>query len=252
MEKISILYYSGVGNTKTIAKRMNCYLKNKNDVDMYSIEELPKDFKFDIYSRVIIGFPTIHSAPASLMVDFIQKVNSTNKKIPVFVYTTCGLYSGNAIRIFCKLLICKNMIPVYTSSYRCPAVDGILLMPNIKQWYNYEKGLSFKIKKDLDQFIGMEKFIEKIPKFKWYSALNFPNKVFGQHMKFKIYLHKENCTSCGLCIKKCPVKACKNDENGIVLVDSDNCVNCYRCIHHCPQRALSLSKRKIPSKVLIH
>ena len=250
MNKIVILYYSGVGNTKTIAQYMYNYLKQKQSVDMYSIEELSTEFSFDKYSKVIIGFPTIHTEPAVPMTHFIQQLDKSEKKLPTFVYTTCGLYSGNAIRIFCKLAIAKNIVPTYTSSYRSPATDGILLTPKIKRWYGYEKGLSFRIKGDLENFLNIKGVRSKIPRLKWYSALNYPNKMIGKYTKFQIYLHESKCIKCGVCIENCLVGAYVKGDDNLPIFDVGKCVNCYRCIHHCPKRALSLSKRKTPEKTL--
>ena len=242
MDRIIILYYSGVGNTKRIAQYMYNYLRQKSSVDIYSIEELPANFSVDKYSKLIIGFPTIHAEPATLMMQFIQRINVSDKKLSTFVYTTCGLYSGNAIRIFCESAIVKNIVPTYTNSYRCPAIDGILLTPRIKRWYSYEKGLSLKIKNDIGQFFKTNGNCAKIPRLKWYSILNYPNKMLGKNTKFKIYLHKNKCVKCRLCIEKCPVGACVSNANNLPAFHAAKCVNCYRCIHHCAQRALSLSK----------
>ena len=242
MDKIIILYYSGVGNTKRIAQYMYNYLKRRSNVDIYSIEELPTDFSFNKYSKLIIGFPTIHAEPATPMMHFVRRINARTKKLPTFVYTTYGLYSGNAIRIFCELAIVKNIIPVYTNGYRAPAIDGILLTPKIKRWHSYEKGLSIKIKNDVGQFLNTNEDCAKIPKLKWYSVFNYPNKLIGKHTKLKIYLHENKCVKCGVCTEKCPAGACTNDASNLPIFDITKCINCYRCIHHCPQRALSLSK----------
>ena len=251
MGRIGILYYSGVGNTKRIAQHMYNYLKRNGSTDIYSIEELPVDFSFDKYSKLIIGFPTIHTEPALLMMHFVQQLGKMKKKVPAFVYTTCGLYSGNAVKILCEQAIVKNIIPVYTRSYRCPAVDGILLTPTIKRWYTYEKNLPSKIEKDLKCFLKTTEIQDKTPKLKWYSALNYPNKVIGKNKKFRIYLHGKKCVKCGLCAKQCPVGACAKASDGRPLFDTGKCINCYRCIHNCPQLALSLSKRMMPMKTLI-
>ena len=250
MNKIVILYYSGVGNTKTIAQYMYNYLKQNHNVDMYSIEELSTEFSFDKYSKAIIGFPTIHTEPAVPMTHFIQQLGKSKKPLPTFVYTTCGLYSGNAIRIFCKSAIAKNIVPIYTSSYRSPAIDGILLTPKIKRWYAYEKGISLRIKVDLENFLSITGVRSKIPRLKWYSALNYPNKMIGKYTKFQIYLHESKCIKCGVCIENCAVGAYVKGDNHLPILNARKCVNCYRCIHHCPKRALSLSKRKAPEKTI--
>lgn len=67
MNRFLVLYYSGVGNTKYVASKMYDMLMMQCNVDIYSIENLPDSFKFDNYSALVIGFPTKHSAPASLL-----------------------------------------------------------------------------------------------------------------------------------------------------------------------------------------
>ena len=252
MAKIGILYYSGVGNTQYVANIIYNYLINNNEAAIFSIEHLPNNFNVNDYSKLIIGFPTIHSEPAKPIVDFINNLATPDNNIPSFIYTTCGLYSANTIKIFCKLCLKKKIIPVKTNSYRCAATDGILLAPFMDIWYHHKKGLEEIIKADTNQFINLDAFVPAIPKLKWYSLLNYPNKLLGKYLRFKIYLHESNCTKCGLCIKNCPASAYTIGKKGYPLFNSWKCINCYRCIHHCPELALSLSKKKTPKRVLVN
>ncbi len=45
------------------------------------------------------------------------------------------------------------------------------------------------------------------------------------------------CTSCGLCVKVCPMKNITMDEKGLPRWNG-NCAMCLGCIHHCPVRAI--------------
>ncbi len=249
MKDILILYYSGVGNTKRIAYYISDNLSLKNDVEIYSIEEL-KDYNIiNEYKALVIGFPTIHTSPAKPILEFLDKLLPLNNPKAAYVFTTCGLYSANTIRIFDKLCVKKNIIPIINRSYKCPATDGMLLAPFMKYWFSYKNNLWEQITADCFEFVkhlkGQPKAV--IPKIKLYSILNYPNKVLGHKFPLKVYMHKEKCVNCGLCVSNCPVRAIKMNDN-LVKINRALCINCYRCIHNCPKKALSLSKKSTPYK----
>lgn len=252
MEKILILYFSGVGNTKQVAQKIASNIPEKYQTEIYSIEATKNKLNLEEYKAIIIGFPTFHTAPAEPMVRFIEKLQIQKKPIPAYIFTTYGLYSSNTLRIFAKKSIKKNIIPVLNKGYRCKATDGILLTPFIKFWFTEEKNLNEKIAKHTEEFINMiDKPIEvKIPRVKIYSILNYPNKLLGKKYKFKIYINKKECVQCINCVINCPVNAYLVDEFDFPEINTEKCINCYRCIHHCRSRALSLSRKKIPKRTL--
>ncbi|MEG2019021.1 MAG: [Fe-Fe] hydrogenase large subunit C-terminal domain-containing protein [Synergistaceae bacterium] len=57
-------------------------------------------------------------------------------------------------------------------------------------------------------------------------------------MKY-INVAKANCKNCYKCLKVCPVKSIKYDDNKIEVIDN-GCILCGRCINICPQHAKSL------------
>lgn len=252
--KIAIIFQSGVGNTKNVALKIGQILKKSHQVEIYSVEELFEYIEYENYDALIIGFPTIHTHPTKRILDYLEQVHLT-KSIPVFVFTTCGLYSANTLRIFCKECIPKKLIPVHTASYRCAATDGVLLAPYLSFFKKAEKNLEQKIDKDIKVFThlleqGMLK--ARVPRFKIYSIFNYPNKWVGHHITFPIYLHQEYCNKCGKCIRECPAQAYHVSEEGYPHIDLSKCEKCYRCIHHCSEKALSLSKKKRPQYTMNH
>ncbi|MGL4874912.1 MAG: flavodoxin family protein, partial [Clostridium sp.] len=100
MEKILVLYYSGVGNTKRVSEIIKTNISERYSVDIYSVEELPKGFSFQNYKALAIGFPTIHSAPAKMISVFLDKLEKLKEPIGAYIFTTFGLYSANSLRIF--------------------------------------------------------------------------------------------------------------------------------------------------------
>ncbi|MGL5439237.1 MAG: EFR1 family ferrodoxin [Filifactoraceae bacterium] len=252
--KILVLYYSGVGNTKMVAKKIYNTLLESYDVTLLSIEKIQTKLVLSDYDGIVIGFPTIHSSPAEPMLDFIKEMKEIGKSIPTYLFTTCGLYSANALRIFAMQCISKGLIPIISRSYRCAATDGILIAPSMKIWFHHEKGLNKKIENDISNFLALlSKPIEaNIPRFKLYSILNYPNKILGQHFSPKIYVHKQKCVLCGKCIENCPSRSISKNNEGFPMIEVAQCIHCYRCIHHCPQIALSLSQKRTPLKTLYY
>ncbi len=52
-----------------------------------------------------------------------------------------------------------------------------------------------------------------------------------------------SCSQCGLCAKRCPVRAIsrKNPEK----TDTDKCISCMRCVSICPQHSRKVNKMMV-------
>lgn len=244
MQKILILYFSGVGNTKRVAEYIYTIIKQDYLVEFKSVEELPYDYDLSQFDRIIVGTSTIHSEPPKPMKEFLKAINRSPKRIMAFIYATYGLYPENVLRVLAGLCVEKNIIPIHYSGYRCSATDGVLLAPSINFLRHDEKNIKKKIETDVTKFLNNCKLRPNIPKYKWYGIFNYPNKWVGQHFRFKIYLHKNYCSKCGKCILNCPVKAIDKDDSDYPSINRKHCINCYRCVHKCPFMALSLYKSK--------
>ena len=254
MKKILILYFSGVGATKKVAELIYAQLSQSqnHEVDIHSIENknIPN---IDCYDAFVIGTPTYHAAPPKALMNYIDTISRLPKESPVFIYNTRGLCSLNTNRILAKQLQKKNIITIMDRAYRSPASDGSLFAPFIKRFFEFEKDLEKKINYDGMTFLGLleQDIIQGyIPRFQFGSIINAPNKAVGQLITKKIYLHKDKCIKCSMCVEQCPHKSLSMDKQGYPLINQKGCENCYRCIHHCPQMALSISKRKTPKKLL--
>ena len=249
MERIAIIYFSGVGNTKAVAQVIEQSLAGRAETDIYSVEKLPEGFSMESYSALVVGAPVYHSEPAQPMVDFLRSASSC-ENIPAFVFVTCGMYTENSLRKLALECERKGIVPVAHAGYRCAATDGILLTPKVKRWYGSERNIQSRIQADTEQFLCRLSQGAKrdIPCPKWYAPLNYPNRMMGRAVTFPIYLHGQVCTGCGKCAADCPRKAIEM-KNGRPETSREKCMNCYRCVHHCPARALSLSRKKRVEKV---
>ncbi len=254
MKKILILYFSGVGATKKVAEYMYISLSQSCTVDKFSMEESAV-LNLDNYDALVIGLPVYHAAPPHTVTDYLLNMYPHKKGIPVFIFNTRTVLACNTNRILAKLIRKKNIVTIMDKEYRSPASDGSLIVPFVQRFFEFEKDLQKKITLDCTMFLKLlqsDNLQGYIPRFRFSSIMNAPNKLAGQLITLKIYLHRDRCVKCGNCIENCPRNALKKDENNYPVVTRKSCENCYRCIHHCPAKALSLSKRTVPKRLLNH
>ena len=252
MKKILILYFSGVGATKKIAKSMFTGLSQDCETDIFSIENKYTPDMND-YDALIIGVPVYHGAPPKIVTRYFEKIPQLAKETPAFIYNTRGFASLNTNRILSQKLYRKNIITVIDREYRAPASDGTIIAPFIKRFFEFEKDIEKKIDRDCADFLILLNNVEVqgyIPRFRLGSIVNAPNKLAGQLITLKIHLHKDKCIRCGQCTEQCPHSVLLTGNDGYPFFNSKNCENCYRCIHHCPNMALSLSKRRALKRIL--
>lgn len=251
MKKVAILYFSGAGSARKVADIIYRSIKDSCNVELCAIEQAG-NLQLDEYDGLIIGTPCYHAAPAKLIMDFFSKIPALPAAIPAFLYNTRALWSCNTNKILAKHLRHCNIITVLDRDYRSPASDGSLIVPFFRRFFEFDRQLHDKVR--LDSHLFLKKINESasgyIPRFRFSSMINAPNKLAGQLTTFTIHTHKDRCIKCSKCLENCPHKAMGRDADGYAQFISSRCENCYRCIHHCPAKALSLSKRRAPDKVL--
>lgn len=248
--RILILYHSGVGSTKLIAELIQKKLADSfsgNQVDIFSVEDEIENLDYDLF---IIGFPTYHASPSTSITNYLERINKFKDEKAAFIFTTCGLYPENTLRIFSKMCLEKNLIPIHTASYRSPASDGTLLFPNLKFLQRFAKNVEDRVNADVELFLKKRINDYKMPRFKAYSIVNYLNKKAGESYKPTIYLNKNRCINCSKCVRSCPHTCFELAKDGYPIYSKGNCEHCYRCIHLCPKQALSIKKNKAPQKQL--
>lgn len=253
--KILILYFSGVGNTRMVAEQYYKRWEVMHICDLYPINKVPVNLDISQYGCIVLGTPTYHATPAKPILDYLDKLTPLSKPLPAFLFTTCGLYPANTLRILACICREKNIVTIMSQSYRCAATDGMLLAPSMKLWFKHEKHLQQKINRDAVTFltyIEQPSLKERMPRFRIHGIFNYPNKILGKHYHPVIYLHNVRCIQCGKCILNCPIQCITKAYDGSPVINSDQCINCYRCVHHCPSIALSLSPKKTLQKTMFY
>lgn len=59
------------------------------------------------------------------------------------------------------------------------------------------------------------------------------------------------CNQCGLCAKKCPEEAIKQNANGIYMINKKLCTGCLTCVEACPKGIIVKAEDKpTPTKCI--
>ena len=236
-----ILYFSGTGNTRFVARRLAELLDKTAiaiDVDSPAPRLSAKS------NRIIWCFPTYSWGVPPVVVDYINKVDLDNASaITHYMVTTCGDDMGLTDHQWRRCIKARGWRPA--GSYA-------VIMPNT---YVLMKGF------DVDPPEVAAKKIEQAPariqeiarrieqggpdmpvrgRFAWIkSRIIYP--WFIRHaMSPKPFHSTEGCTGCSTCARSCPMHN--------ITMESDrprwgnSCALCLRCYHICPRRAVAYGK----------
>ena len=72
-----------------------------------------------------------------------------------------------------------------------------------------------------------------------YRKLGDRNRI---QSNFLAQINQEQCISCEICVKRCPVEAIKKD--GKILINKDKCIGCGVCSRFCPKDCISIERKK--------
>ena len=244
-----LFYFSGTGNTKWIADKIQNKLNELgNIIHKINIENIDEDIlnKINNYDFIIIGTPIYAEMGPKLIQDFVKNIPKAKEKIKCILYSTQGGNTGCETENMNKILSNKGY--------------DVVIKVNIKMINNYyfsvgKKPSKFQIeniltdaekKVDLivNKFLKGERYLENISKtrlcFGKVAAKGFNKLLPKLSNNFKV---TEHCIKCGMCVRNCP-KGNIVFENGGVVFHS-NCILCLRCIYMCPSNAIFYKEKRI-------
>ena len=233
-----ILYFSGTGNSRYVARKIAQELNN----ELISLNQLIKEEKTDELISTdkpfIFVCPTYAWRLPIVVTNFIKKTrfSGSNK---VYFIMTCGGDTGKAIKYIQKL--CK---------YKEWQLKG---MAEIKMPENYIALFSIPDKETSTQIIkGSDKQIDKIISYikseNEFEIIN-PSGLSGTLKSgitntafYKIFVHAKGfhytnkCIGCGKCVTLCPLNNInlKNQKP----VWKNNGTHCMACSCGCPTEAI--------------
>ena len=252
-DKILVFYFSGTGNALAAANWINSFSKSINiESQIINIADHPNLNEITIEENTLIGFcyPTHGFNAPPIVIKFLRKFPSTNKKVKFFTLNTrAGM---KASKIFTPgisgLAFILPLIILLLKGYKSVGYRPLDLPSN---WISIHPGLKkqviesiFKRCKPLTTvFIskimsGKKSFnrLYELPIDVAISPLALGYYFYARFILSKTFIATKDCNQCGLCEKECPV-------NAIIIKDklpywTYKCESCMHCMNSCPQRAI--------------
>jgi len=237
---VSIVYFSGTGNTKAIAQGYEAVLaKSGHHIEIMSIEEstcIPD------HELLIIGGPIYAGNMPDELINWIRKnVKRVDEKKTIVFSTSAGLLNANGVKSIGKKLINKGYSLLDMSAFEMPRnfyIDKYDPTPDNIQKQQFENAAT-KIMESLSKInncnqIRIKESVIMIDLFA--DLFRIMAKSLG-----KSFSINENCIGCGMCEKNCPKKNIKFKDKKYF----NKCIMCTRCIHNCPVNAISYKGKQI-------
>jgi len=236
-----VLYFTGTGNSEYCAR----FIADRLGEECFDLAERikKKDFSpLESEKSWVICVPTYAWRIPTVVKDFISETELRGNKDIYFVMT-CGGEVGKAEKYNKKLCEEKGMKYKGTAEIKMP--ENYIAMFEVTDEKTEDSLLE---NADLTLESVSEKILrgEKLPEVKTGSSSAFlsgpVNTLFySLYVKDKSFSVKKNCTSCGLCAKKCPLG--NIEMKGGKPQWLGNCTHCMACICHCPVEAIEYGKK---------
>jgi Pyruvate/2-oxoacid:ferredoxin oxidoreductase delta subunit len=250
--KVYLYYFSGTGNAKHVTEWIGEQCKSSGTpVEIVKIEEGVKPLIEQTDEKKLIGFlsPTHGFNLPPIVLNFIFRFPRIKYSDVFIINTRAGMKLSKlflpglsgvaqllaALVLFIKGFQIKGLQPIDLPS------NWISLHPGLKQ--RVVDSMYERIKRKTGKFTtkilaGKRVYtgLISLPVDLAISPISAGYYLMGRFMLAKTFLATSKCTSCGLCVKQCPVKALKmkNDRPYWTY----NCESCMRCMNNCPTRAI--------------
>lgn len=253
--KSAIVYFSGTGNTAYIAKQIRDEINSRGlEASSYSIEDDTMQSKEQVKTIIneadllFLGYPIYGSKAPKLMEEFIEKLPMTDKKCSVVVFTTVALASGDGPVYLKKLLENKGYELSYArefimnNNFNVPGFPDVLRVGSEDKVNKRLEKSRLRVKGLVDDLLSGKKRLQ---------GNHLPAKLLGSTQRAHVdslidkisatmLVEHSRCTSCGICVRKCPVGNIEMHNGQIVL--KDHCIGCMRCYHICKTEAINITK----------
>ncbi|MGL5756408.1 MAG: EFR1 family ferrodoxin [Paraclostridium sp.] len=240
----AVIFFSGTGNTKYIAKLFKDSFKKENiNVDLIDIQRedsLNKEYDFYIF-----GGPIHAEMIPKILVDWVNK-NIPNESKKCLVYHTLASEKHSPSRIYLAKVLNKKGLDVI--------INTSIQMPNNYYHKFFKRDTDEEIARVLS--LAPSKVDEIVKDFITNNKyeINFKKSTIGaktvydgfliyakKYAKRNFSLDESKCINCKICENECPTKNISMKDKKLIF--SKKCIGCEKCIHRCPTNAILFDKK---------
>ena len=249
--KTVIYYFSGTGNSLKIAKDLAAKL---DDSELIPIAKVWESENLESKSENVgFVFPLYYSGLPKIVIDFINRLNITKPDYFFTIITSAGDINEQPLQQLDKILKSKSkklnagFLVTLPTNY----IIGYDVDPEEKQKEYFEKAIKqveiiSKTVKSKEENITQEILQKDLSRSEEVNR-DFLEKVNESDKSFYV---DDNCSSCGICEKVCPV-------NNIELIEGKpkwqhKCQQCLACINFCPEKSIQFGKETLKTQRYHH
>lgn len=254
--KILILYFSGTGNTKFVAEKINRRLRNKGySTRCESIEKYePQEVKS--YDLLVFGYPVYGYDMPDFVKSYARQLPPPSSR-GVILYSTMAYSSGNSLRKSAQLFMNNDCLVVGSERFLMPGNDHLIITKKeskiskrvLATDYNQVPEINNSITKIVDRIdhLSDRQIVDedvRLPERSLIYLLFTPivKLIFGLIKKTVLnrFRAHESCIDCGLCEEICPADNILVRDGKVEF--GNNCYLCLRCINQCPVEAIQITR----------
>ncbi|MBN1474084.1 MAG: EFR1 family ferrodoxin [Syntrophaceae bacterium] len=244
-----IYFFTGTGNSFWIAKKLSEKLENANLISIASLDQESIHTSSEVVGLV---FPVHIWGVPKLIIDFVNRLDTNSARYYFALAVNAGQVAATLIQLK-KLFLTKGL--------NLDSGFSIDMPSNYIPW----GGAIAEGKQQIKFNTALEK-VNHVAKCVKARKIMPPEKgPFWQNILFSFFYRKsfphiekmdksfwadDNCTSCRICEKICPVQ-------NIVMKDGkpawqNRCEQCFACLQWCPEEAIQHSKNTKKKKRYHH
>lgn len=240
-KKVIIFYFTGTGNSLYVAKEIS---KSFPQCDIVAIPQAVdrKEFNYKDYSEVGFVMPLYFMGMPVMVNEFLSKLCIPNATY-IFSVITRAYTKGLIFTEINKTLMKQGKTLNYGKYISFPDCyirwDQAHSEESQQKVFNKATDKLEVIKQELLEgktYVQKEGIIinttSSIINKVWKSRLSSINKTFKVN---------ENCIQCGICIRTCPAKNIKLQNNKLKW--DKKCQDCMACVQSCPHKAIYFNSR---------